>query len=429
MNVSRSWVCLLLLSACVRQFDPVTVPEAPPAFLGDASGLYIANHRARSLAPRTVVAVELQGKMLLAVGNHDSLDDALILTGDVTVDDAGVASFTQTLQVSANSVLPDVAQLFPSIASTPLTVAAFVTIGFDSLVIRFEIQDTSGRQLVCDAFSAAGIAISCAELGQAFIFDATKLCDFDARLAGVYNTSVNQVGGPAACSAFTGQREWVVVVANALPIGMVISVNKGELEHGAVIAFEPQTLSLTSTASALDVSDEVSTTAKLSIDATATRLRGSMSTGSGCRFDFDGVRATGTKSGLLCTTRSLCDGLAYAACPPLPLGLDGIYEFEGEFETQDRLCPVPICKLTLRRDQACHANAPALTQGCPDASSTVLLASNTGAGEACYAAGCAPMERCAALAQISALYEPSCNNQTFVVRNVGGCVFTTCPAR
>ncbi len=428
MNVSKTWVWLLLLSACVRSYEPVIIPEAAPFFLGDASGLYIANHTARSLRPRTVVAVALQDRMLVAVGDNDSLDEALVLTGDLVVDASGAAFFTQTLNVTASTVLPDIARLFPTIANTPLTVEARVDVGFDALTISFVILDTSGRQQVCAAFSSAGITLDCAEIGEAFVFEATKLCDFDARLAGVYSTAVSQTAGPQTCASLAGARQWVVVVANALPIGMVVSVDKGVIEHGEIMVFEPQTLSLASTASVFDLADPVSTQAKLAIDGATTRLRGAMTTASGCGFAFDGVRASGTKSGLLCTKTSLCDGLAYAACPPLPLGLDGIYEFEGELENTEGLCSVPICKLTLKRNQACSPTALPFTQGCPAASSTVLLGSQSASGAACFVVGCAPSDGCSALAEVSELYPPRCDADTFVVRNVAGCVFTTCPA-
>jgi hypothetical protein len=417
----RLVLLLLLFFGCVRRFEEVE-PNETPAFLGAASGVYVAENHSLGLASRVVTAIEVENALLLGIGDFGSTPtQALILTGQLTEVD-GLPSFTQQLTVSVREGAPDFARMFPMIAHSPMQVEATVQVGFDAFTLTLRLKDSEGVRAVCAAFAAVGATFDCASIISApIVYDAHKVCDFDPRLSGVYRAQVR----PDGCSSpLEGNREWVVVLSNASPVAALMSLRRREPEFGALLDFVPHTLSANLTKPApfgdRPLQDDDAVSFGLTIGEATTDIKGHVVV-DGCAHEVTATRLTGSKEGLTCTRTDLCQELSPAACPQLPPGVLGFYEFDGFVDDQNAPCPVPVCSLTLSLGQACNAASPVFSTGCP-VGTTVAL----GGTGACFVAGCVPNPACDAIRPLVSVFPSSCVPSGFTLRSFLGCTFALC---
>ena len=417
---------MLAISACVRSFTDV---QAEPEFLGEASGIYLARDATNTLAPRLVNVVEVSTRVLVSFGALESSDTLPVIGTPVRRDD-GLRVFTNLVEPTVEQGAPDIARLFPALAKERFRAQLEVTIGFDAVTLKLTFPDAAAEERMCDLLRKVGAESGCKSLTAGLTYEARKVCDFDARLAGVYSAKVKQTSGDGRCAELAGERRWVLVVTPASPVAVIASLASGDVEFGALATFEPARLEL-SLATAFQLGDRAigpgfSLSARLGIGESATTLEGELREGS-CTFSVTAERLSGTKKGggLNCTTDTLCDASASAACPVLPGSIPGIFVFEGEAPSQG-FCPQKICKLIVPLVNACSPQSIA-AGGCPLGYSAEVAAGTRPNGEACYNALCAERPECAALTSASGLFASSCPPGTLVVRRLLGCSFAVCP--
>lgn len=404
------FVTACLLACCARQLEHVDPPPRKPAFLGAASGFYLVRHETAAQPPLFSTVVQVDRTILLTLGTVDSVGDGLSIFGELSEEGALVAK----AQVRVADALPHVAGIFPAIAETMVTAEAALVVGFDTVGLALQLEDDAGRRAVCAAYTAAGLSSECAALEKPMTFVASKVCDFDPRISGVYDATIEKVGGPAECGAFAGARDLVVVATAAAPSAAIFVVDDGTIETAALLRYDPASQSLVT-----PPGGTLSITAKLAVGAKTTTVTAQSTNVDGCVLSVSATRLTGEKGGLSCTRLDLCEQLEATACPTVPRGILAVYDYEGKVDT-GLACQVPICRATLETKRACDAASPAVVSGCPLDTTTVITAGQATNGEPCYRATCVAKPSCADRPDIS-VDASACTPELFVVRNVLGC--------
>ncbi len=299
---------LIALAACGRAIDNFATDSVVPAFLGDFSGLYLPSTGASQVGAALDV-VQIAGQLIIAPPS-------------VAASNANQFTIVGPLLTTANGH-----QQVVSSARLPLggngaliTVPVTVDLGLDALTMTFTSLDAAH----C-FFSTSGV---CALV-------ANKSCDFDSRLAGVFDTTVTRRGQSGDCSAsisLAGPRQWALTAVNGGNEASFTSVKGTQIEFALLLDFAHANESL-SLDRALPIAGQLNwadtssfsgttaiTDSSVVFNAAFTRVLDS-----GCSEEYQatGTRQSGTKpNGISCPTAANgCPDVAPPICPALPADL------------------------------------------------------------------------------------------------------------
>ncbi len=432
---------LTLGAGCVRQFETVQPPEAEPAFLGPASGLYLVEAKPDIDLPQRIAHVlQTRGRLLVAVRGlleQEGLAD-LYLDQKIEVD-----SMTQERTVSSrdtrlfSAIHPTLARAFFELANEPLTVDIKITLGLDALGVTMQIVEDAQYQAFCGVLASVAPFVSCAALQAPLAMRADKICDFDSRVSGVYHMELERTQATAACQEkdrLDGEREWLVTTGTAGEGAAIVSLDGVRTEFvvalkfqtEALLLYEPVALPFGSRPLMVGefVGDVRVSSSVIKLVAEFTRQ-----VAGGCeeRYLAVGDRLNGTQPGKLCGPTDLCNAVRLAGCPALPSQLTGVYRIDGELQSPGAVCPVPMCSLLLPRASVCEpASDPIALNGCTAGTTLYLQTKLRTTGERCAESACLPAPACAANQPLGAEAPPCASSDWIRIKRVGRCSYLAC---
>jgi hypothetical protein len=376
----KTFIVLLLATACARQIESFPPDTTVPAFLGDLSGLYVPSAGFGEVGA-TVNVIEVAGQLIIAPPTAATTAPAqFTIIGPVNTAASGAA------QVATTTRLPIGAAA--SVATLPVT----VDIGFDALTVTFPSLSAN------NCFVPQTSAGACA-------FVANKSCDFDSRLAGVFSTTVTRLTQAGDCSSATelaGARQWAVTAVNGGSEASVTSVKNGQIEFALLLDFDhaTETLSLDRplpVAGQLEWQSSSSFAGSVAVTDSDVVFQAQLTRvlDSGCNEQYraTGTRQSGTKLGIACPTSvDACATIAPPVCPALPASFaSGAYVQATTLDA--RGCPsANTCEAHL--SALCPgASAVRAALGCKSGESLAISAGTDGAN-ACDSLACASASLC-----------------------------------
>jgi hypothetical protein len=390
----RAWPILLLLSfGCVRDFAKASSPEAStePSFLGSVSGVY----QVRLI--RIPGAVESSGESISTLFNVIEVGDRLVFATATrslgAIGNADLFSFSVKLDRSGPRPSGRVEVTDPSGESGTNRLTFVVETGFDALNLSIEYpEDAEGFPDFCR--DAEGNAIA-----KCITLEMQRLCDFDARLSGVFAATVTPTAG-AGC-AMPEVREVAIAAGNGIGDAMVVGLSSegvafggigefsgfaGELTLSRAIANTPLGIGLSSFEGHINVASD-----RVLLNSHFEGSFGSCAVA----VQIEAERLSGVRPGISCpSAESLCSPIDSAICPDVPASLGGgrvVYEISRSSSD----CPTATCSVELDSSSLCERTRRSIMQECAEGQMHVLRESEStapGSGDviSCFDAPCTP---------------------------------------
>ncbi len=432
----RAFLVCLVAAACTPPVERFA--QEQPAFLGDASGIYLTHSAGQAnLSEAIAVLIEVRDHLLLSFDVSGSAQP-LFVNDTVQTDANGNSTVHEAFSAPLALLDPSLAVLFPAQASLALAEQTDVKLGLDAFTVSIHLTEDANFATLCGAVVASGLLPNCDVFKAAITQAGEKICDFDSRISGVFQTAVTHVSSDGDCSDaadLSGGREWALVAGDGAATAGLVSLDNDTLEFGLLLTFDPanQSFSLASpTTAGAAFNAGSSFSASVSIGSEQTNFTADFIrySGDNCieRYSASGVRLTGTKAGIACPSATLCDRVEFSACPPVPAGVEGIYEIVG-FTAVNGECPVPLCRLRLDPKAACDPFSPVLSDGCASGSAMFLASAAQPNDTFCYQPICVQSTACDALAPPDVLNAGACPSagSFFDVVSNGPCTFAVCP--
>ncbi len=347
MRLLRGLFLVAIALACtptVQRFsDTIT-----PAFLGDASGIYqvISSDGVPIPFGNRFLAIEIRGQLVVA-GQVDGTTFSFV--GALSADAGGrVAKGAVTLLGAS----PDDSGTLVPFADS---VTAELSVGIDSLTLRG--HDSPKSPEPCFATS-----VGCG-------FALAKLCDFDPKIAGIFEmkvTATNDNGKCASHDSLAGARQWAVATINSSSTSLVVSVTDAGLEFGSLLSLDLQSRAL-ATVLSLPLTSDVSVdpviafTGNLTLTTDQVEVSAKLLTRTfpdGCvqNYTATGDRQQGVTFSTACPIDAAFQCFNdFSTCPPVAAGFTGaVFSLSADGAIGATACPQQSCVTEFAASSLCN---------------------------------------------------------------------------